>query len=92
MRGPRCLVVADENIGRLFGETIMGSLRAAGFEPALMTIPAGEASKSFAQLQKVCDEMATAGLDRSSFVVALGGTGMGAQASGLARCPRRGYW
>ena len=90
VRGPRCLVVADENTGRLFGETIMRSLRAAGFEPALVTIPAGEASKSFAQLQKVCDEMAAAGLDRSSFVVALGGGVVGDLAGFAAAIYHRG--
>ncbi len=90
VRGPRCLVVADENSGRLFGETIMRSLHAAGFEPALATIPAGEASKSFAQLQKICDEMTAAGLDRSSFVVALGGGVVGDLAGFAAAIYHRG--
>ena len=73
VRGPRCAVIADENSARLFSATVMESLRAASFEPSLITLPAGEHSKSLEQLGAVCDEMAAAGLDRLSFVVALGG-------------------
>ncbi len=48
-------------------------MREAGFEPLLVTIPAGESAKSLAQVGSVCDAMTAAGLDRTSFVVALGG-------------------
>ena len=73
VRGPRCAVIADENSARLFSATVTDGLRAAGFQPSLITVPAGEHSKSLEQLGGVCDEMAAAGLDRSSFVVAVGG-------------------
>ena len=73
VRGPGCAVIADENSARLFGDTVTSSLRDAGFEPALICVPAGETSKSLEQVAAVCNEMATAGLDRSSFVLALGG-------------------
>jgi 3-dehydroquinate synthase len=49
------------------------ALRAAGKQPELITVPAGEASKSLITAQTVCGAMARAGLDRKSFVVALGG-------------------
>lgn len=68
-----CAVVTDSNVGPLYAETVLESLRAVGKNPVLITVPAGEASKSLLTAQDVCSEMARAGLDRKSFVVALGG-------------------
>ncbi len=68
-----CAVVTDSNVGPLYAETVMESLRAAGKKPTLITVPAGEASKSLPQSETVLSEMARAGLDRRSFLVALGG-------------------
>lgn len=73
LRGPRCVLIADAKTAPLFAETAMTSLRAAGFDPLLVTIPVGEGAKTLAQVGAVCDAMAAAGLDRTSFVVALGG-------------------
>ncbi len=69
----RCSVVTDSNVGPLYAEKIMQSLRDAGKEPHLITVPAGEASKSLLSSESVLSEMTRAGLDRKSFVVALGG-------------------
>ena len=90
VRGPRCAVIADDNSARLFAETVTKSLRDAGFEPALIRVPAGETSKSLERIAAVCDEMATAGLDRSSFVVALGGGVIGDLAGFAAAIYHRG--
>ena len=90
VRGPRCAVVADTNTARLFAETVTGSLRAAGFEPALIKVPAGEAAKSLTQAGRICDEMTSAGLDRSSFVVAVGGGVIGDLAGFAAAIYHRG--
>ena len=73
VRGPRCAVVADGNTTRLFGQNLVASLSAAGFQPLLVEVPAGESSKSLEQAGIVCEQMAAARMDRSSFVVALGG-------------------
>ena len=69
----RCAVITDSNVGPLYAETVLESLRAAGKQPHLITVPAGEASKSLLSSETVLSEMARAGLDRKSFVVALGG-------------------
>jgi len=66
-------VVTDATVGPLYAETVAGSLRAAGFEPSVITVPAGEPSKSMTQAEDVCRQMIRAGLDRSSALVALGG-------------------
>lgn len=69
----KCAVVTDSNVGPLYAETVLASLRSAGKEPHLITVPAGESSKSLSWSESVLGEMVRAGLDRKSFVVALGG-------------------
>lgn len=73
LRGPRCAVISDTNTAAQFADGVVRSLKAARFEPEIIIVPAGENSKSLQQLGSVCEQMANAGLDRSSFVVALGG-------------------
>jgi 3-dehydroquinate synthase len=90
LRGPRCAVIADEKTAAFFAEMVLQSLRAAGFSPALITIPPGEETKSLAQVGTVCDEMSAAGLDRTSFVVAVGGGVVGDLAGFAAAIYHRG--
>ena len=89
-RGPRCAVVSDENVTPLFAPTVLRSLTDSGFEPALITVPAGEESKSLNQAEKICEQMIAAGLDRSSFVIALGGGVVGDLAGFVAATYLRG--
>src|SRR5438270_7434626 len=63
----RCAVVADEKTAPLFGEVVVRSLRQSRFEPTVITVPPGEGAKSLEQLGRICDEMAAAKLDRTSF-------------------------
>ena len=88
--GTKVAVVTDSNVGPLYGEKVMKSLRAAGKEPTLITVPAGESSKSVTWLESICSEMAKAGLDRKSFVVALGGGVIGDLAGFAAASYQRG--
>lgn len=69
----RCVIVTDSNVGPLYGESVAAPLRDAGFSPEILTVPAGEGSKSFETLQDVLRGMLRAGLDRHSFLLALGG-------------------
>lgn len=71
--GTRVAVITDSNVGPLYADKVLDGLRSAGKQPVLITVPAGEKSKSLGTLQDVLDEMVRAGLDRKSFVVALGG-------------------
>src|SRR5207244_6010351 len=72
MSGNRCAIIADETSARLFGDRISESFTAENFSPRLVRIPAGEKSKSLAQVEKICDELIEAGVDRNSFGVGLG--------------------
>ena len=73
LTGTKVAVITDSNVGPLYAATVLDSLKAAGKQPVLITVAAGEGSKSLGTLQHVLDEMVRAGLDRKSFVVALGG-------------------
>jgi 3-dehydroquinate synthase len=86
----RCAVVSDENVARIFGERVIESLRREKFEPNLIIVPAGEKSKSLEQIEAVCEQMVRAGLDRQSFVVALGGGVVGDLAGFVAAIFHRG--
>ncbi len=66
-------VLTDSIVGPLYASTVVESLRATGKEVHLITVASGESSKSLGTAQTVCGEMVRAGLDRKSFLVALGG-------------------
>ncbi len=88
--GRRCAIVTDSNVGPLYAELVQSSLRDSGFDPIIVTVPAGESSKSLSHAGEVCDAMIAAGLDRSSFVVALGGGVVGDLAGFVAAIYYRG--
>jgi len=82
LRGPHCAIISDSNVAPLFGDRVRQNLTSSGFQPALITIPAGETSKTLEQVGAICDQMIAAGLDRQSFVIGLGG-GMVGDISGF---------
>ena len=66
-------VVTDEQVARLHGESMLTSLRDAGFTPEMITLPAGEVHKNVETIQKLWHQFLEYGLDRKSTVIALGG-------------------
>jgi 3-dehydroquinate synthase len=83
LTGGRVAVVTDEAVAALYGPAVLESLEAAGVRSRLLAVPPGEASKSFAELERVLDRLGAFGLDRSDLVVALGG-GVVGDLAGLA--------
>src|SRR5580692_4487950 len=71
--GHRCAVITDSQVGKHYAKAALKSLTASGFEAVLITIPAGEKSKSMAMVEKCFDQLTAHHLERSSFIVALGG-------------------
>jgi 3-dehydroquinate synthase len=69
---------------------VQRSLEAAGYRVHVFTVPAGEESKAMSVAEDLCDRMIAAGLDRSSFVVALGGGVVGDLAGFVAAIYQRG--
>lgn len=66
-------IVADENARKSWGETLARSLSGAGIEPRWFDVPSGEASKSWASLEKLTDWLLEQGVERGDHVLALGG-------------------
>jgi 3-dehydroquinate synthase len=81
--GPHCAIISDSNVAPIFGDRVKQSLTSSGFQPVLITIPAGETSKTLEQVGAICDQMIAARLDRQSFVIGLGG-GVVSDISGFA--------
>ena len=88
--GQRCAVITDTNVGKKFSRAVLNSLTASGFEPTLVTVPAGEKSKRLAMVEYCHDRLAAHRLERKSFVVALGGGVVGDLAGFVAATYLRG--
>ncbi|HEX9596143.1 MAG TPA: 3-dehydroquinate synthase family protein, partial [Anaerolineales bacterium] len=86
----KCALVTDSNVEPLYAERVEASLLGAGFEVTRIVVPAGEASKSLATVEEVCEGMVAGGLDRGSFVLALGGGVVGDLAGFAASIYYRG--
>lgn len=71
--GARCAVVTDFRVDRLYAKAAIASLKSAGFDPILIKVPAGETSKNLKTVAACYDKLAAHKLERSSFIVALGG-------------------
>jgi 3-dehydroquinate synthase len=69
----RCAIISDTNVASRFADKLRKSLSDAGFQPVLITVPAGEQSKTLERAGEVCEEMLSARLDRQSLVIGLGG-------------------
>jgi 3-dehydroquinate synthase len=88
--GQRCAVITDRNVAPRYGEAAMQSLATSGFEPLLITVPAGETAKSLKVVASCYDQLAEHRLERKSFVVALGGGVVGDLAGFVAATFLRG--
>jgi 3-dehydroquinate synthase len=83
-------IVSDETVAGLYLDRLDASLRAAGLGTARITVPAGEGSKSFGALERVCSALLAARMERGDLVVALGGGVVGDLAGFAAAIVRRG--
>lgn len=79
----RTVIVTDETVAALHGDRAIAALKAAGLSADVVTVPAGEVSKSFSELERVLDQLLARGLDRKDIVIALGG-GVVGDLAGLA--------
>ncbi|RWX70298.1 3-dehydroquinate synthase [Mesorhizobium sp. M4B.F.Ca.ET.089.01.1.1] len=88
--GRRAAVVTDENVAAAQLGTLKAGLKTSGIQPAVITLPAGEKTKSFAHLEEVVDGVLAAKLERGDIVIALGGGVIGDLAGFAAGIVRRG--
>lgn len=90
MRASRIAVVTDSNVGPLYAERVKKSLEDARFQVKVITIPAGETSKSPAMLAHLWEELMGFGMTRTDAIVALGGGVVGDLAGFAAATILRG--
>ncbi len=88
--GQRCAVITDAHVARLYSKETLALLRKAGFDPVLITVPAGETAKSLRNVGSCLNQLATHRLERKSFIVALGGGVVGDLAGFVAATYLRG--
>ena len=75
--GRRFGIVTDTEVARAQLPRLIASLDCAGLQHATITVPNGEASKSFARLGEVVEAILAAKLERGDLVIALGGRAPG---------------
>ncbi len=88
--GRRVAVVSDETVAAHHLPALLASLDAAGIGHCEIPVPPGEASKSFAGLERLLDALLDARIERGDAVVALGGGVIGDLAGFAASILRRG--
>lgn len=83
-------IVSDANVAALYGEKLEKVFHDAGIESVLITVPAGEGSKSWPYLTQVVEELLEAKVERDDVVIALGGGVIGDLVGFAASILRRG--
>src|ERR1700722_15041344 len=87
----RAAIVSDRKVGDLYGRRISDALASEGFKVSAHLVNPGETSKSFQMAEQLCEDFARHGVDRQSFVVALGGGVVGDLAGFVAAIYYRGF-
>ena len=86
----RAGIVTDSQVGPRYTEIVAGSLRSAGIEPIVATLPSGESHKTLADLAPVYHTLLSARVERSTPILALGGGVVGDMTGFVAATILRG--
>ncbi|MFO0900937.1 MAG: 3-dehydroquinate synthase [Pirellulales bacterium] len=84
------VVITDDNVDWPHGERGLASLKQVGLRADMLTVPAGEASKSVDSAAELWSDMLELGTDRRTVVVAIGGGVVGDLAGYVAASFARG--
>jgi 3-dehydroquinate synthase len=72
-KGRRVFIVTDTHVAKLYLDPLAQALGSAGCASDTLIMPAGEATKSFGELERLCRKLLDMGLERKSLLIALGG-------------------
>ena len=86
----RVFVVTDATVEGLHGAALRAVLARAGLAPEFVMVPPGEAAKSFAELERLCDALLARRIERGDAIVAFGGGVVGDLAGFAADIVLRG--
>ncbi|MEO1474939.1 MAG: 3-dehydroquinate synthase [Pseudomonadota bacterium] len=87
---PRVFIVTDETVAALHLAPLEADLSKAGLTPETFTLPGGESSKSFSNLERVLQWLLEAGAGRDDLLVAFGGGVIGDLTGFAASIMKRG--
>jgi len=87
---PRVAVVTDDTVGALHLDALRAGLAASGTEMVALSLPPGEATKSWPHLQRCTEWLLEQKVERRDVVVALGGGVIGDLVGFAAAILRRG--
>ena len=90
LRRPRVAVVTDENVAAAHLAALEAGLAGQGIASAALVLPAGEATKCWAELARTVEWLLDQGVERRDVVVALGGGVIGDLVGFAAAILRRG--
>jgi 3-dehydroquinate synthase len=86
----QAVIISDTKVAELYSAPIVNALEAEGFKTSIHLVDHGESSKAFDKVEFLCESMASKGVDRYSFVIALGGGVVGDLAGFVASIYYRG--
>ena len=86
----RLFILTDENVGPKILTKLRDAFDGSGIDLIVNSLPAGEASKSWQELERVTDWLLSEGVERSDTLVALGGGVIGDLTGFAASIVKRG--
>jgi 3-dehydroquinate synthase len=86
----RCGIVTDENVARCHLPALEAALQCEMLHAGSIVLKPGEATKSFRELEPLCERLLQMGLERGDLIVAFGGGVIGDLAGFAAAVLRRG--
>jgi len=90
LRRARVAIITDETVAKIHLPALRASLEAQNIRHDVMVVPAGEATKCFAELQRIAEWLLQIGIERGDLVIALGGGVIGDLTGFAASIVRRG--
>jgi 3-dehydroquinate synthase len=90
VRGQHAVIVTNETVGPLYAARVQNVLAGLGKSVRTVTLPDGEAFKHWETLNLIFDALLSAGADRKTTLIALGGGVVGDMTGFAAACYMRG--
>lgn len=88
--GKKVLIVTDDNVNTLYGKLVSEGLTQAGFNTQIISVPAGEESKTLNYATQIYEQAVQFNLTRKDTILALGGGVVGDLAGYCAATYMRG--
>ncbi len=89
-RGRSVFIITQPNIAKIYGQTVTGSLEAAGFTVHTIALAAGETRKTLRTVEQAYSQLRDKAADRRTVILALGGGVIGDIAGFVAATYNRG--